>query len=53
MKALTLEWTHVMMIMLVADILAVSIFALAFSVRAKLFASVGWHSLASSENEKH
>ena len=46
MKTLALEWIHVMKIVLVAAAITLLILALAFSVHAHLFASIGWHDLA-------
>jgi len=47
MKTLTLEWIDVMRIVLVAAAITLLILVLAFSVYTHLFASVGWHDLAS------
>jgi hypothetical protein len=47
MKTLTLERIDVMRIVLVAAVITLLILALAFSIHTLLFASVGWHDLAS------
>jgi hypothetical protein len=47
MKTLTLEWIHVMRIVLVAVALFLLFLVLAFLCHPHLFGSVGWHDLAS------